>query len=644
MDPSSAQWLPEGVTLTPGYCSQDLPHAASGPAGSAYFVWRDLRDYSTTQSDIYAQRILLDGQIAPGWPTEGIAVSRTAGDEVAQGITEDGLGGLLVLWRTPAFGGDSLALRRILPSGEDAAGWPAGGVTVVTGDFRLAPNSLCSDGAGGAYVVWESASSSWIQHVLATGEIAPAWPTAGRLLVSQFAGSPRVLPDGSGGVLVMFQASAPDGPGDYAIRLTAGGAVAAGWTPGGRRVIAGAKRWDYASIAPDGNGGAFAAWTDYRTSPISPPHDGSSFDIYGQSIPGDGGVAAGWPLSGVPLCTSPSYQDVPDIAGDGSGGAIAVWRDGRDGVPKPYGLRITPSGAPAPGWSNGGVALTTRSASEVLPRVARNGADGLIALWSANQAGQPAGLYAQQLDAVGQLAAGWPTEGREVASPSLGDFGEPLIIDDGTNHPIVASRRNRPAPSCRQIVAHVIGSDAPVPVSITLIDAIVDADRVELRWFAYEGNRINATVERRAIEGEWVTIGSARSSARDEISFVDTGIAPGRYAYRLVYATGPSFVRSAETWVEVVASSRAHHLAGFVPNPAVGAAFVRFTLVDDGPAHLTVHDLRGRRRFARDVGQLGAGSHALELSKDLALPPGMYFIRLRRGPETLTRIGIVMGR
>jgi hypothetical protein len=67
-----------------------------------------------------------------------------------------------------------------------------------------------------------------------------------------------------------------------------------------------------------------------------------------------------------------------------------------------------------------------------------------------------------------------------------------------------------------------------------------------------------------------------------------------------------------------------------------------FTLLDESPARLEVIDVTGRVLSSRRIEGLRAGPHELELAEGGALPPGIYFIRLRQGAnEARTRAAIV---
>lgn len=72
------------------------------------------------------------------------------------------------------------------------------------------------------------------------------------------------------------------------------------------------------------------------------------------------------------------------------------------------------------------------------------------------------------------------------------------------------------------------------------------------------------------------------------------------------------------------------------PNPALGGRLnVRFTLPDASAARLELLDVTGRAVAARDVGALGAGEHALDLTENRRLAPGLYFVRLTQGAKRM---------
>jgi len=64
------------------------------------------------------------------------------------------------------------------------------------------------------------------------------------------------------------------------------------------------------------------------------------------------------------------------------------------------------------------------------------------------------------------------------------------------------------------------------------------------------------------------------------------------------------------------------------PNPAGAGAVLNLTLATDAPASLEVWTVTGRLVSRRDLGAMGAGSHAVDLSETRTLPNGVYFVRI----------------
>jgi hypothetical protein len=81
-------------------------------------------------------------------------------------------------------------------------------------------------------------------------------------------------------------------------------------------------------------------------------------------------------------------------------------------------------------------------------------------------------------------------------------------------------------------------------------------------------------------------------------------------------------------------------LTGFWPNPAGRGAHVSFSLADGSAATISVYDIAGRRRLAREVGSLGPGSHLLPLAGEL--PSGLYVLQLTQGSRSLTRKAMIV--
>jgi beta propeller repeat protein len=121
-----------------------------------------------------------------------------------------------------------------------------------------------------------------------------------------------------------------------------GTALSQPWMPNYMAVCTANNDQTNPAIASDGSGGSVIVWQDYRNG---------NYDIYAQRV--NAGGTTLWTSNGVSVCTSGSIQQQPRIVGDGSGGAIIVWQDSRNGGLDIYAQRMNSSGSAL--WTSNGV-------------------------------------------------------------------------------------------------------------------------------------------------------------------------------------------------------------------------------------------------------------------------------------------------
>jgi hypothetical protein len=614
-------------------------------AGGAFVTWRDARQRAVTDDDVYLQRVTASGTIAPGWPLGGLAVCGLPAYQSPTAIASDGAGGVLVVWedfRNAGSGGTGLDAyaQRILADGSIAPGWTAGGVPVSRApDYQNLP-VVAPDGAGGAFVAWTDdrdysihRGDIYAQHLTATGAVTAGWPLDGLAVCTDPAGQgePRILSDGAGGVVVVW-GDARRGVADvYAQHLLADGSLAPGWVTNGLPVALGSG---VRAVAPDGVGGFYAG-----SATLTP----SLFDgiYYVQRFSFAGTQATGWPESGVLVCGASGDRAGLRMAPDGTGGALLTWYDYR---PPPtggeiYALRLRADGTLAPGWTVDGTRVSDATATgyEYDPVIAPDGSGGAYLAWNWEYSGARPTLV-QHLTGYATVAAGWPAYGVRLA-PSPAQF-EPRIASDGRRGAIVAWDEQ----CCGRMgmYAQRFVLDGPVAVLLSLVSADAEPDRVTLVWHAAEGASLAATVERRGMGSDWLPLAAVTADGTGRIEYQDRGVIAGeRYGYRIAYTEDGITRRSAETWVDVP-RTLSLALEGLRPNPSVGALTVAFTLPSWAPATLELLDVGGRRLIGREVGSLGAGGHLLRLDDGLRLAPGMYWLRLTQNGRALIKRGVAV--
>ena len=145
-------------------------------------------------------------------------------------------------------------------------------------------------------------------------------------------------------------------------------------------------------------------------------------------------LGAVWMPDGLPVCTAGGTQQYVEMIPDGDGGAIVVWSDHRGGVDDDiYAQRIDATGEVL--WTADGVALCTATGAQYSQRVVSDGAGGAIVVWRDNRNGFSPEIYAQRVNAAGNVL--WGADG--VAVCAVADmFNRPWIAPDGAGGAIVA--------------------------------------------------------------------------------------------------------------------------------------------------------------------------------------------------------------
>lgn len=370
-------------------------------------------------------------RVCAAWPHDpnmNLPVSTAAGDQVAPRVVPDGAGGAILAWEDSRSGNKDIYVQRVSASG--APLWTAGGVALSTAAGDQVLPSMIPDGAGGAIVSWESnvgvgESDVYVQRVNAAG--VPQWIANGVSLCSApgFQHAPVIVSDATGGAVVAWadlrNASALNNTVDiYAQRVNAAGVPQ--WTTDGVALCTlPATRGD-PRLAPDGAGGAVAAWSDHR--------DGVHFHVFAQRVNATG--IPQWAADGVALCTLSTDQQSPAIVADGAGGAIVAWSDNRIDAGDLFAQRLNAAGVAQ--WTPCGAPVCQFAGLQTLPVLVPDGASGAIVAW-AEQRGADFDVFAQRLGADGIMK--WPANGVTVTAAANTQF-IPSMIPDGAGGAIVA--------------------------------------------------------------------------------------------------------------------------------------------------------------------------------------------------------------
>lgn len=98
----------------------------------------------------------------------------------------------------------------------------------------------------------------------------------------------------------------------------------------------------------------------------------------------------------LPVCTQTGKQNNPLIISDGSGGAIILWEDMRNGDIDLYAQRISKDGEKL--WQENGIPIVTTRGDQLYHNLVSNGNGGAYIAWISNSY-----IYVQQISSDGQL-------------------------------------------------------------------------------------------------------------------------------------------------------------------------------------------------------------------------------------------------
>ncbi len=184
-------------------------------------------------------------------------------------------------------------------------------------------------------------------------------------------------------------------------------------------------------LVSDGADGAIVVWVDERNARTA------GKDIYAQRIDQDGKLV--WPVDGVPVCIQPGDQSEVRIVGDGSGGAIIVWKDARSASTgmDVYAQRVNADGRTL--WAANGTVVCNSPGDQVELSAISDVRNGAYIAWI-DKLGKT--IKVSRIDGNGNLASGWNADGNAAHVRNDNPYGgeHPILAGDGSGGVIVAWR------------------------------------------------------------------------------------------------------------------------------------------------------------------------------------------------------------
>lgn len=380
------------------------------------------------------------------------------------------------------------------------------------------------------------------------------------------------------------------------------------------------------ALTGNGAGGATVGWQEAGA--------GTGEDIHAQSVDSLGTPL--WALGGVTVCDAPNDQMELRGTADGSGGMILAWRDERAGSTSDiYAQRIAADGSAL--WSAGGQLVCGAPDYQFQPAPVSTGDGGAIIAWADARAGfnmSRQDVYAQRVANNGVPV--WQQDGVPVRVAALhvgwqtgavnADQGAVFVWNDGRNDQSDIYAQNVNADGS-------LGEEVAVPTILSVVSADYSGGRAHVVW--YGAGLLTAKVYRQADTQSWQMLAEASSNGTGRIDFVDAEVVAGKlYRYRLGVLENGREMFLGEASVEV--PSLRLGLNAF-PNPTRGLVRVSLELPDCGLTKIDVLSASGRRVMSKSFVDLAPGVHVVELSGEIPLGPGVYFVRVLHGGHWLSR-------
>ncbi|MHA1271666.1 MAG: hypothetical protein ACTSPY_17875 [Candidatus Helarchaeota archaeon] len=345
-------------------------------------------------------------------------------------LCSDGAGGVFVVWQDYRSGTDyDVYCQRINSSGHIM--WADNGVVISNEiDWQNNPE-ICSDGNGGAIITWvddrNSYADIYAQRIDKNGNCL--WTQNG-IVICNYSGDqtfPKICSDGNGGAIITWF--------DY--RNTLNGAIYAQkvdsngnlqWNSNGIVINnvnydSWMPEWDTLIINSDNNSGAFIVWQDNRS--------GTNWDLYVQHINSTGDVQ--WTPNGTIVCNANNDQIWPRVCSDSNGGIIITWEDHRSGIYSDiYAQRINSTGDPL--WSANGTIICNANENQFVPNIEKDGNGGAYIIWVDNRSSTDRDIYIQRVRSNGTII--WSNNGTLICNANNYQYW-PTITTDLANNALI---------------------------------------------------------------------------------------------------------------------------------------------------------------------------------------------------------------
>ena len=634
-----AQWIDSGVMICSVSADQENQSMTVDSVGGALLAWEDNRNGDTNR-DIYVQRIDGNGYVL--WGATGAACCQAISSQYYPEIISDGKDGGFVVWQDERNGNYDIYAQRIGSGGRYL--WAEDGIPICTAGGKQRHPAIVTDGCNGVIIVWQDFRDGfedyYAQRIDTSGVIL--WAENGIRFCA------------SGGINIDANVSFP-----LAVSDGSGGAIVV-WADRRNEF-----QFSYAQrINRDGEmlwaeNGIRLSSNNTRSEDfynLAPDGSGgavfvwriqgellsSRYDIYAQRVLANGNVA--WNPFGVEICVSPDWGCYWDkiILGNDSD-IFVVWEDTRTSVGKVYAQKLDLSGNVQ--WAENGIPVCGGSeAQQDYPVVINDSGSGVLISWLDSRTQLTNDIIVQNLSEDGNI--NWDPLGVVVYHTEENwDQGDLLIVSDGMGGGIISWNERRGGYDDK-LYAKRIYSDGSVPVPTFLQEywADVTGDGVMLSW-SISGNAGNEVfVVSRKDPGSPEYLEIQRITAGQNVysfDYVDKTCLPGKsYVYRVAVEDDLETNVLFETQVLTVPPATLILYQNH-PNPFNPSTTIEYYLPARSLVTLDIYDAAGKHVTRLIDGYVEPGQRRVLWdgtdSEGKQVSSGMYFYRLDAGKTTLSR-------
>jgi hypothetical protein len=189
-----------------------------------------------------------------------------------------------------------------------------------------------------------------------------------------------------------------------------------------------------------------------------------------------------------------------------------------------------------------------------------------------------------------------------------------------------------------------LSGDGTLPVEMTSFAAMAVQHAAALSWStATEVHNSGFAIERKQTSlanSAWKQIafvaGAGMSNAPRDYSYVDAGLAPGSYAYRIKQInTDGSFEYHSAVEVMIGSVPMVLSLSPNYPNPFNPSTTIQFTVPENGQVTLKIYNVIGQEVATLYNGIAAAGQVQQVTFNASNLPSGLYISRLQYGNKSM---------